>query len=138
MRTLNNTEWGGRGNKLIPVKHSFIADKVCSCSLLPLPDTCAVDMDPPNVTCSNVTTKPFLVNSFLGLDFNIDYTNVDDNFDPSGVSYNVTIGGDGDLYPPGHTPVTLFANDTCDNVATCLFYVENTRKYEHLMLDSNG
>ncbi|XP_030829600.1 uncharacterized protein LOC105441135 [Strongylocentrotus purpuratus] len=83
-------------------------------------------MDPPNVTCSNVTTRFFLPNSFLGLTFGSEYTYVDDNVDPSGISYNVTKGQDGDLFPPGHTPVTLFAEDTCQNVATCLFYVENT------------
>lgn len=122
------------GNELVSVIHSFIADKVCSFSLIPLPDPCLADMDPPIVTCSNVTTPPFEVNSFLGLNFGIEYTNMDVNFDPSGVSYNVTIGEEGDLFPPGHTPVTLFVADTCMNVATCLFYVENTRKYEHLML----
>eukprot|EP00057_Strongylocentrotus_purpuratus_P015834 XP_011670308.1 PREDICTED: uncharacterized protein LOC105441135 [Strongylocentrotus purpuratus] len=83
-------------------------------------------MDPPNVTCSNVTTRFFLPNSFLGLTAGSEYTYVDDNVDPSGVSYNVTKGQDGDLFPPGHTPVTLFAEDTCQNVATCFFYVENT------------
>lgn len=122
------------GNRLVSVIHSFIADTVCSFSLIPLPGPCTFDMDPPNVTCSNVTTRFFLPNSFLGLNVGSEYTYVDDNVDPSGVSYNVTKGQDGDLFPPGHTPVTLFAEDTCQNVATCLFYVENTRKYEHVML----
>ncbi|XP_030830843.1 uncharacterized protein LOC589903 isoform X2 [Strongylocentrotus purpuratus] len=89
-------------------------------------DTCAFDMDPPNVTCSNVTTKPFLPNSFLGLVAGTEFTNVDENVDPSGATYNVTKGRDGDLFLPGHTPVTLFVKDICQNVATCLFYVENT------------
>eukprot|EP00057_Strongylocentrotus_purpuratus_P013391 XP_011667865.1 PREDICTED: uncharacterized protein LOC105439979 [Strongylocentrotus purpuratus] len=84
-------------------------------------------MDPPNVTCSNITTRPFAPNSFLGLEAGIEFTNVDENVDPSGASYNVTKGFIvGDLFPPGHTPVTLFVKDICQNEATCLFYVENT------------
>ena len=86
---------------------------------------------PPNVTCDDVTTKPFLPNSFLGLDVGVTYTYEDLNPDPSGVTYNVTTGSDGDLFPPGRTPVTMYAVDIFLNRATCLFYVENTRKYRN-------
>nr|XP_054772177.1 oncoprotein-induced transcript 3 protein-like [Lytechinus pictus] len=53
---------------------------------------------------------------------------MDENPDPSGISYNVTTGFAGDLFPPGNTPVTMFARDTFDNVATCQFYVQNSLK----------
>nr|XP_054761418.1 uncharacterized protein LOC129267819 [Lytechinus pictus] len=81
---------------------------------------------PPNVTCSDVTTHPLFVNSFFGLSEGVSYTYEDANRDPSGISYNVTTGTSGDLYPPGRTPVTLIAVDLDGNTATCLFYVENT------------
>ncbi|XP_041472526.1 uncharacterized protein LOC121421793 [Lytechinus variegatus] len=84
------------------------------------------DTTPPNVTCSDVTTHPVFVNSFFGLTEGVSYTYEDANPDPSGISYNVTTGTAGDLYPPGRTPVTLIAVDLDGNNATCLFYVENT------------
>ncbi|XP_030845540.1 uncharacterized protein LOC105444743 isoform X3 [Strongylocentrotus purpuratus] len=84
------------------------------------------DTTPPNVTCTDVTTRPFLPNSFLGLNAGVEYTYEDSNPDPSGVTYNVTKGPSGDLFPPGRTPVTMYAVDIFDNEATCLFYVENT------------
>ncbi|XP_030845535.1 hyalin-like [Strongylocentrotus purpuratus] len=84
------------------------------------------DTTPPNVTCTDVTTRPFLPNSFLGLNAGVEYTYEDSNPDPSGVTYNVTKGPSGDLFPPGPAPVTMYAVDIFDNEATCLFYVENT------------
>eukprot|EP00057_Strongylocentrotus_purpuratus_P009960 XP_011664434.1 PREDICTED: uncharacterized protein LOC105438390 [Strongylocentrotus purpuratus] len=84
------------------------------------------DTTPPNVTCDDVTTRPFLPNSFLGLNVGVSYTYEDSNPDPSGITYNVTKGADGDLFPPGQTPVTMYAVDLHGNRATCLFYVENT------------
>ncbi|XP_063960370.1 uncharacterized protein LOC129268832 isoform X2 [Lytechinus pictus] len=84
------------------------------------------DTTPPNVTCSDTTTHPLFVNSFFGLSEGVSYTYEDVNPDPSGISYNVTTGTSGYLYPPGRTPVTLIAVDMDGNTATCLFYVENT------------
>eukprot|EP00057_Strongylocentrotus_purpuratus_P028873 XP_011683347.1 PREDICTED: uncharacterized protein LOC105447229 [Strongylocentrotus purpuratus] len=84
------------------------------------------DTTPPNVTCDDVTTRPFLPNSFLGLSVGVSYTYEDSNPDPSGITYNVTKGPGGDLFPPGRTPVTMYAVDLHGNRATCLFYVENT------------
>ena len=78
------------------------------------------------MTCSDVTTSPAIPNSFLPNPSQ--YTYDDDNPDPSGVTYNVTFGFTGDLFPPGRTPVTLIAVDIFDNRATCLFFVENPRK----------
>ncbi|XP_011681176.2 uncharacterized protein LOC100893864 [Strongylocentrotus purpuratus] len=86
----------------------------------------AQDTTPPNVTCDDVTTRPFLPNSFLGLSVDTTYTYDDLNPDPSGITYNVTKGPFGDLFPPGRTPVTMYAVDIFNNRATCLFYVENT------------
>ncbi|XP_041471777.1 uncharacterized protein LOC121421181 [Lytechinus variegatus] len=86
----------------------------------------AENTTPPNVTCSDVTTHPLFVNSFFGLTEGVSYTYEDANPDPSGISYNVTTGAMGGLYPPGRTPVTLIAVDLAGNTATCLFHVENT------------
>eukprot|EP00057_Strongylocentrotus_purpuratus_P017565 XP_011672039.1 PREDICTED: uncharacterized protein LOC105442024 [Strongylocentrotus purpuratus] len=86
-----------------------------------------IDNDPPVVTCNDITLSTDLPNSFLGLDmYTGEYTYSDDNPAPSETTYNVTTGSNGDVFPPGQTPVTMFAIDVFGNQATCLFYVQNT------------
>ncbi|XP_071484355.1 uncharacterized protein [Diadema antillarum] len=87
---------------------------------------CTVDITPPEVTCNNATLGGLLPNRFFGLARNSEgYTYDDMNEDFNGVSYSVITGPSGMLFPPGPTPVTLFARDTCGNVATCNFTVFN-------------
>lgn len=129
------------GNKLVPVKQRFIANKICSFSLLPAPlALCFFDNDPPIVTCQNVTANSTFPNSLLELIEDFDYTYMDENpynnTNGTRIQFNFNIGPDGDLLPPGHTSVELIARDECGNNVTCLFYAENTRKYEYLMLFS--
>eukprot|EP00057_Strongylocentrotus_purpuratus_P009215 XP_011663689.1 PREDICTED: uncharacterized protein LOC100888443 isoform X2 [Strongylocentrotus purpuratus] len=83
------------------------------------------DTDPPVVTCANITLPTESPNTFNGLIDGESYTYADANPDPKGITYNVTQGITGDLFPQGYTPVTLVAKDTFGNKATCVFYVEN-------------
>lgn len=80
------------------------------------------------MTCANVTLPPESPNTFNGLIDGESYTYADANPDPKGITYNVTRGITGDLFPQGYTPVTLVAKDTFGNKATCVFYVENVCK----------
>ena len=88
---------------------------------------CSIDIDPPVVTCSNVTLSSDTPNTFYGLTNGTTYTYVDARPDPNGVTYNVSIGMEGDLFSPGHTPITMLAVDLFGNMAICLFYTENKR-----------
>ena len=86
-----------------------------------------IDTDPPIVTCSNVTLLSDTPNTFSGLTNGTTYTYMDASPDPNGVTYNVT---DEDLFLPGLTPILMSAVDEFNNIATCLFYIENTSKHD--------
>ena len=86
----------------------------------------SIDTYPPIVTCSNVTLSSDTPNTFSGLTNGTTYTYNDASPDPNGVTYNVT---EEDLFLPGLTTIALYAVDEFNNTATCLFHVENARKY---------
>lgn len=112
---------------------------IVSVSFLSFKDRCdeGPDMDPPDVTCSNISLPITEPNTFFGLTRGYNFTYTDVNPSLSNVTFNVTIGISGDLYPPGYTPVTMFAVDVCNNSASCLFHVENTRKYSLICMFSD-
>lgn len=83
------------------------------------------------MSCLNVTLPPESPNTFSGLTNGTTYNYTDASTDPNGVTYNVTL--EVDLFPPGYTPVTMFAVDAFNNSESCLFYVQNTRRSDETL-----